>query len=363
MRLPLSATALFLLCSACGSQPSAPTNNMTAGNAPTAGATLSKDDPGYIAEDPKLAARFVGTPGPAVTLKTLDGTNVDLTKIYGKKPVYLKVWATYCIPCRTQMPEFQKISETYGKDIEIVAVNAGIGDDVDKVKAFVAEHKLTMPVAVDDGRLGNWLQMHETPFHVLIGRDGKIAWVGHQDGADLDAAIRKVLASTASSGAVETAKVESISTIKPGDLIPAIALEGPDGAPVTIKAGATGRPRAIFFSSTWCETYLAKTEPKTVAACRNVREEGDKLAHDASVETLGVFNNLWTTPKELTAYKARVKPQVPLAVDDLRQAFRLFGVSSFPAVALIGADGRLVRIVGPKDTDLSKAIALLKKPS
>ena len=66
-------------------------------------------DAGYIAEDPQLA-RLVGRPGPALTLRLVDGGTIDLASSYGRKPVYLKLWATYCLPCRAQMPGFDKFS-------------------------------------------------------------------------------------------------------------------------------------------------------------------------------------------------------------------------------------------------------------
>ena len=44
-----------------------------------------------------------------------------------------------------------------------------------------------------------------------------------------------------------------------------------------------------------------------------------------------------------------------MAVDTNGQAFRVFGIGRIPAVALIGSDGRLVRVVGPDDTDLASA--------
>jgi thiol-disulfide isomerase/thioredoxin len=141
------------------------------------GAGAQQKDLGYVAEDPTLA-RLVGTPGPSITLQTIDGKTIDLAKSYGQKPIYLKLWATYCLPCRAQMPGFEKIYETFGDRIQVVSVNAGVGDDADKVRKFVAASKSRMPVAIDDGSLGAWLKMDGTPFHLLIGRDGRIAYAG-----------------------------------------------------------------------------------------------------------------------------------------------------------------------------------------
>jgi hypothetical protein len=51
-----------------------------------------------------------------------------------------------------------------------------------------------------------------------------------------------------------------------------------------------------------------------------------------------------------------MKPRVPMAVDTEGQAFHAFGIQDFPAVALIDADGRLFRVVGSQDHDLTTAI-------
>jgi thiol-disulfide isomerase/thioredoxin len=318
-------------------------------------------DAGYIAEDPQLV-RLVGLPAPSITLKSMDGSTIDIVKNYGRKPIYLKLWATYCIPCRAQMPEFERIYEAYGDRMQIVAVDAGVGDDPAKVRTFVTTAKLRMPVAVDDGSLGAWLKMEATPFHVLIGRDGRIAHVGHQDGPALDAAIQRVLAGAATSDRIETAVLNSIKPVKRGDVVPALDLRGPDDKPVRFNGGASSKPRAVLFTATWCESYLKDTEPKTVEACRHARTLIDELSQKGSVEWLGVVAHLWTTPKSLASYQTRMKTRVPMTIDDSGQAFRVFGIGRLPAVALIAADGHLVRVVGPDDTDLAAAVEKLASP-
>jgi thiol-disulfide isomerase/thioredoxin len=312
-------------------------------------------DPGYIAEDPQLA-RLVGMPAPSITLKSIDDRAIDIVNSYGRKPVYLKLWATYCIPCRAQMPGFERIYQAYRDRMQIVAVDAGVGDDPENVRAFVAKAKMHMPVAIDDGSLGAWLKLEATPFHVLIGLDGRIAYAGHQDGPPLDAAIQRVLAGGANRGRIETATVGSVTPLRPGDVVPAIDLRRSNDTPVQLASGATGRPRAIVFTAVWCESYLKDTEPDTVEACRHTREQVDTLSQTGAIDWLGVVAHLWTTPKSLGAYEARQKPRVPMAVDSDGQAFRSFGIRRLPAVALIGADGRLRRIVGPDETDLAAAV-------
>ena len=118
----------------------------------------------------------------------------------------------------------------------------------------------------------------------------------------------------------------------------------------------------MLFTAVWCETYLKDTEPDTVDGCRRAREQVDALSQAGTIDWLGVVAHLWTTPKSLAAYEARLKPSVPMAVDSDGQAFRVFGIRRLPAVALIGADGHLVRIIGPDDGDLASAVQRLTNP-
>ena len=66
---------------------------------------------------------------------------------------------------------------------------------------------MRMPVAIDDGSLVSWLQLEATPFHVLIGLDGRIAYAGHKDGPPLDAAIERVFAGSVTHSRVDTTPV------------------------------------------------------------------------------------------------------------------------------------------------------------
>lgn len=320
---------------------------------------LSSDDPGYVAEDPRLS-RLLGMPGPAITLQTIDGKTIDLLDVYGKKPVYLKLWATYCIPCRVQMPGFEKIYQTYGNQMQVIGVNAGVGDDVDKVKKFNKVMSIHMPTAIDDGSLGAWLEMQETPLHILIDRDGRIVYVGHQDGQKLNAAIKKVITSSASRAPIQPAAVEKLKVLKVGDSVPSLAIRDSDDKLLRFKGGASDRPRAVYFTATWCEDYLLQTYPANVESCIRVRKEVDRLARSGQVEWLGIVSHLWTTPDSLTEYLERTKDRVRFTVDSDGTAFRVFGIRRFPAVALIDIHGKLVRIVGPDDTDLKVAIEHLE---
>jgi quercetin dioxygenase-like cupin family protein len=81
---------------------------------------------------------LLALPGPDLVLKTIDGKTIDLAKLCGRKPVYLKFWATWCVPCREQMPGFEHDYETLGDRIAFIAVNAGFNDTESAVRQVCA---------------------------------------------------------------------------------------------------------------------------------------------------------------------------------------------------------------------------------
>ncbi len=159
---------------------------------------------------------------------------------------------------------------------------------------------------------------------------------------------------------IATTKLADLVKLKAGDIIPPIELQSSDGKSVTLPHGPGSRARAIYFSATWCESYMKSTQPGEAAKCKTGRELVDKLATDQSVEWYGVMSHLWTTPKNLAKYESKMKPRLPLAVDSSGAAFRTFGVKRFPAVALIDTRGRLIKLVEGDPAKFATAISSLQ---
>lgn len=84
----------------------------------------------------------------------------------------LNFWATWCGPCRYELPELQKLfNEFGGKGVVVLAVNVdGRGGQVDR---FVANTGLTLPVMFIDGRTQATLGIDRLPFTVILDREGK----------------------------------------------------------------------------------------------------------------------------------------------------------------------------------------------
>lgn len=296
---------------------------------------------------------LIGQPAPPAVLRTLDGRTIDLASRYGKKPVYLKFWATWCAPCLQQMPGFERIWRAYGKRIDVVAVNVGFSDTEADVRAYRARHGLTMPIALDDGSLGRRLNLRVTPQHVLIGADGRIAYVGHLDDAALHAALERAAqgkAATAAQPVSLAPRAEAPRVFRVGDKVGGLDL----------PAGAAGKPRALVFFSPWCETYLRASRPATAQACRRVREDATRLMQRGGADWLAVAAPLWTSPAELADYGKAHPGTPPLALDRDGAMFAAFGIRAIPSVVLLDAEGRVARVLGPEERGLDAALRALQ---
>ena len=132
---------------------------------------------------------LIGKPAPHLVLTTIDGASIDLARLYGKQAVYLKFWATWCVPCRQQMPHFEHTYETAGADLAVIAIDVGFNDSVDAVRDYQRKLGITMPIVMDDGRAAAAFNLRVTPQHIIIGRDGRIQYVGHLADQQLEAAL------------------------------------------------------------------------------------------------------------------------------------------------------------------------------
>lgn len=118
----------------------------------------------------------VGQAMPPYKAELLDGKPFDIAAERGNV-VFLNLWATWCGPCRYEIPELQKLHLQYASQgFKVVGVSLDEGGK-DAVQQFVSEHSMGYPVALDpDGKLANVFQTTVIPTSVLIDRNGKIVW-------------------------------------------------------------------------------------------------------------------------------------------------------------------------------------------
>lgn len=118
----------------------------------------------------------VGQSMPAYTTDLLDGKKFDIAAERGNV-VFLNLWATWCGPCRFEIPELQSLHQKYaGRGFKVVGISlddTGVGG----VKQFVSQHSMTYPVAYDpDGKIAAIFESSVLPTSVIVDRSGQIVW-------------------------------------------------------------------------------------------------------------------------------------------------------------------------------------------
>lgn len=106
-------------------------------------------------------------------LLTMDG-DMSLHEQHGKV-VILNFWASWCVPCQTEMPHFQKFYDEHADDVEILAVNVTKKDDRNTAMQFAQEYGLTFPILFDDtGEVSEMYGAFTIPTTYILNRDGEI---------------------------------------------------------------------------------------------------------------------------------------------------------------------------------------------
>jgi peroxiredoxin len=373
--LPLyvSAGFVFGLPIACNMAPDVKRPLPAAASAQEVTATNLDFDIADTAEDPAYAtagealtagtaAVVVGQTAPFAVMKTIDGETIDLANVYGKKPVYIKFWATWCVPCRQQMPAFEKAFESFGDKVQFIALNIGLSDDEASVRALGKKYDLKMPIVMDDGHFASLFHLSVTPQHVLIGRDSRFAYVGHAQGANLAAALEKVNDANAGSLAVRV-PAQATTPVRPlriGDKVPSVFATTTAGTTIELGGSRPGVIRVVHFFSSWCEWYLEKTRPGTSKACARTREQIQQIAgRDADVEWIGIAGGPWATGQDLEDYKEQHSISIPLALDTSGALFRMFGIRDMPTVIVIDASGIVANVFTAGDGNFAAAIDAL----
>ena len=136
-----------------------------------------------------------GHPAPPFVLKQADGKSIGLTSYRGKV-ILLNFWATWCAPCRVEMPWFEEFSKKY-QDRGFAVIGISLDDGGWKtVQPVIGKLKITYPIALGDSKVTMSYGMGDLlPVSFLIDRTGKVRLVkegfGHKD--EFESTIEKLL--------------------------------------------------------------------------------------------------------------------------------------------------------------------------
>lgn len=122
----------------------------------------------------------VGDPVPAYGARTLDGDSLDLGELRGR-PMVLNLWATWCVPCRQEMPELQELHERYGEALAVVGVTIDTRGAGDRIRGFIEDVGVDFPILHDpDERFVRRFTTVGVPETFLIAADGTVLhrWIG-----------------------------------------------------------------------------------------------------------------------------------------------------------------------------------------
>jgi thiol-disulfide isomerase/thioredoxin len=112
----------------------------------------------------------VGSPAKDFVLEDLTGDEVRLSSLKGK-PVVLNFWATWCPPCKEEMPLLEEYSDTYSEQVVVIGVNTA--EDHDLVQHFITEKGVTFPIALDKaGIVSDMYFVRNYPTTFFLDKDG-----------------------------------------------------------------------------------------------------------------------------------------------------------------------------------------------
>jgi thiol-disulfide isomerase/thioredoxin len=122
--------------------------------------------------------RWDGGATPPLALEDLAGRPHSLADYRGKV-VLVNFWATWCEPCREEMPSIERLRNSLkGQPFEVLAVN--LAEPLSRIEKFVAQLPLGFPLLRDrDGAAGKAWKAKLLPASFLIGRDGRIRYVAY----------------------------------------------------------------------------------------------------------------------------------------------------------------------------------------
>ena len=133
-------------------------------------------------------------PAPDFTLKDLDGNTVRLSDFRGKV-VFLNFWATWCPPCRAEMPDIEKVHRKY-KDQDVVVLGIDLRESASTVRAFVEDGGYTWAFLLDTtGEVGSMYRVSAIPTSYFVDKKGIIraVTIGGMTAATMEAKLAQAM--------------------------------------------------------------------------------------------------------------------------------------------------------------------------
>lgn len=257
--------------------------------------------------------------------QTFEKQPVALQALVGKKPLYLKFWATWCLDCRRELPSLEQTYQQYRDKIAIFAVNLNINETDEAIRSLQHKNKLTIPILMDNnGTIAGNFEFKGTPFHVLINAQGDVVYTTYKDDEQLAEQLAQ-LASNAKTAATSTDAIAKTSATTNASL--------PKGTAV------------IYFSATWCDWYMKDIHPELSSNCINALQTVDKLYRSTPELQLSAYvTHLWTEKADVDDYSKKFSLPYNISMDDNNEQFRRFKATGYPTVIILRDGNEITRI-------------------
>lgn len=121
----------------------------------------------------------VGSSLPAFEADSLNGGRFSLAELKGK-PALINVWATWCGPCRVEIPELKAIDAQYrSRGLQVVGISIDTEEALEDVKGFVEEYAIGYRNILDPGGAGfaSRFEASVIPISLLVDKNGKVSWI------------------------------------------------------------------------------------------------------------------------------------------------------------------------------------------
>ena len=137
----------------------------------------------------------VGSAAPAVTVKDVEGTPVNLGEYLGKQPLFLEWWATWCEQCEALLPRVRAAHAEVGDKVAFFGINVAVNQTPERVRRYIESHKPPFRTLYDgEGESTRAYAAPTTSYVVIVDRAGRVAYSGTGGDQDFLGTLRRVAA-------------------------------------------------------------------------------------------------------------------------------------------------------------------------